>query len=94
MGATLIQKGSGSGNTSANASSYTYTFPSASTAGTLLVVMMSAVGGGADSFTTPSGWSRVALVQNSAGSYSYGALYYYANNPGGITSFKAQSGIA
>jgi hypothetical protein len=61
----------------------TLTLPSASTAGTLLIATFGASGG--DRGTTPAGWTKAAVggdtfVGNEA------ALYYYVNNPGGITS--------
>jgi hypothetical protein len=68
---------------STNGQTLTLTLPSASTAGTLLIATFSADGG--DRGSTPAGWTKAAVggdtfVGNQA------ALYYYVNNPGGISS--------
>ena len=68
---------------SVNNQTLTLTLPSASTAGTLLIATFSADGG--DPGSTPAGWTKAAT-----GGASFvgdqASLYYYANNPGGITS--------
>jgi len=56
-------------------------FPTASTAGTLLMATLASQKNG--TFTGPSGWVRaVRIGQTNADA----EIWYYANNPGGITS--------
>jgi hypothetical protein len=77
---TKLQTGS---VVSANNQTVTLTLPSASTAGTLLIATFSADGG--DRSSTPSGWTKAAVGGDTfAGNQA--ALYFYANNPGGISS--------
>jgi hypothetical protein len=68
---------------STSSQTITLTLPSPSTAGTLLVATFGADGG--DRGSTPAGWTKAAVggdtfVGNQA------AVYFYANNPGGISS--------
>ena len=57
------------------------TLPAASTAGTLLVATLA--GQKNSSFTAPTGWVRAA---NAGRANVEAEIWYYANNPGGITS--------
>ena len=68
---------------STNGGTLTLTLPSASTAGTLLIATFGADGG--DRGSTPAGWTKAAVGGDTfAGNQA--ALYYYVNNPGGISS--------
>jgi len=57
------------------------TLPSASTAGTLLIATLAA--GKSDSFSAPTGWVQAAGTNRTNADAE---IWYYANNPGGITS--------
>jgi hypothetical protein len=62
----------------------TLTLPAASTPGTMLTVQLANALATGASFTGPAGWSRaVTLSQTGNGTVE---IWYYPNNPGGITS--------
>ena len=62
------------------------TVPSASTAGDLLVATLGSGGPcGASPFTGPAGWVQASQTYDSTDCYDT-EIWYYANNPGGITS--------
>jgi hypothetical protein len=61
----------------------TPTLPVASTAGTLLVAVIRS-GPSGTAFTAPAGWVRANSVNR--GSASRSEIWYYPNNPGGISS--------
>ena len=66
------------------------TLSTASTAGTLLVAVITTAS--TNSVSGPSGWSRAAGTSSSSAGRA--DIWYYANNPGGITSatFSVASG--
>jgi hypothetical protein len=59
------------------------TLPAASTSGNLLIAVMSAAGD-STSPSAPGGWSQA--ITGSGGQARRVAIYYYTNNPGGISS--------
>ena len=61
----------------------TPTLPSASTAGTLLVAVLTNKTSG-NAFSAPANWVSAIVGSNSC--CGRAQIYYYANNPGGITS--------
>ncbi|MGH3847782.1 MAG: hypothetical protein ACRDS0_41160, partial [Pseudonocardiaceae bacterium] len=61
----------------------TATLPAASTAGTLLVAVIRS-GFSGSAFTAPANWVRANSVNR--GSASRSEIWYYPNNPGGISS--------
>src|SRR5262252_4032643 len=65
------------GATQVGTGSVAVTLSAASTAGNMLVACL--VNGPANTFTAPSGWSTAI-------SFSGAAIFYYPNNPGGITT--------
>jgi hypothetical protein len=89
-GAAIVQVQQGA-FASATSGSVTPTLPSASTAGTLLVAVM---GNGTNTaaFSAPAGWTQAVTANNAC--CGRVDIWYYANNPGGITSasFTAASG--
>ena len=66
----------------------TITLPSASQSGSLLVATVGAEG--STTLTAPAGWVRAA--QNTASGSDTNEIWYYPNNPGGITSVTFGSG--
>src|SRR5207237_1413877 len=76
MAFTLVQAGGPATGTG----SVTCTLPAASTAGTLLVATVENSGGTA--FSAPTGWVSAVGVGGTVRS----TIFYYAGNPGGITS--------
>jgi hypothetical protein len=86
----IVQVQQGTFATATNGS-ITPTLPSASTAGTLLVAVMGNNTSSA-AFSAPTGWAQA--VTGSATCCGRVDVWYYANNPGGITSatFTASSG--
>jgi hypothetical protein len=89
-GATIVKLQTGTLATSTSGS-VTPTLPSASTAGTLLVAVLTNKTNSV-AFTGPAGWTQ-AITGNNACCGRID-IWYYANNPGGITSaaFTASSG--
>lgn len=71
--------------------SVTPALPSASTAGTLLVAVLTNKSN-SPTWTAPTGWTQAVTSTNSC--CGRADIWYYANNPGGITSatFTASSG--
>jgi hypothetical protein len=70
----------------------TATFPAATTAGNFLGAFMSADNGSGTGWTFPAGWVQGVRVVAGSGSNSEDAvIYYYPNNPGGITSVRASN---
>lgn len=71
--------------------SVTPTLPAASTAGTMLVAVMGSGTNGA-AFSAPAGWAQAVTANNAC--CGRVDIWYYVNNPGGITSatFTASSG--
>jgi hypothetical protein len=72
----------------------TPTLPAASTAGTLLVATIKSLDS-ATAFTAPAGWVRANSTHQATASRT--EIWYYANNPGGISSVAfgvPQSAIA
>lgn len=84
MTASLVQSKSGSTGSS-NASSATVT-SSSTTAGNLLVAFVWVQGTSNVTLTAPSGWSQVGSSQGSGAGNATCGLFYYANNPGSLTS--------
>jgi hypothetical protein len=83
---TLVQTGTVGRVTGAGGVNVTLTLPSASTAGTLLIATVVA-GGDTSPITGPAGWTRA--IEGGNDPYLYEAdIYYYVNNPGGITTAK------
>jgi hypothetical protein len=79
-GPTLVQTGS---VITAATHTITLTLPGASTTGTLLIAMFS--GWGDNSSTNgPAGWTNA--IETSGGLSRRTSIWYYANNPGGISS--------
>ncbi len=64
------------------------TLPSNSTAGNLLVAVVT--NGSATALTAPSGWTAVASITNGTISEAY--IWAYFNNPGGLSSFTFAGG--
>lgn len=62
----------------------TPTLPAASTGGNLLVFTGRNNSGSAAGFAAPAGWTRAARIRLAASGWS--EIWYYANNPGGISS--------
>ncbi len=90
-GATVVQIQQGS-LAESNNGSLTVTLPSASTAGTLLVAAVSNEHLTSAPFSGPAGWTKaVTFFDTHDGTAE---IWYYVNNPGGITSatFTASSG--
>ncbi|HLY31262.1 MAG TPA: SGNH/GDSL hydrolase family protein [Ktedonobacterales bacterium] len=85
MAFALVQSAKAGGNSGASASA---TFGSATAAGNLLVLIIVATKNPGDvDFTPPSGWSQAgSTVHDDVFISLSGACFYYANNPGGITS--------
>lgn len=79
-------------NANANASSLTATFASGTTAGTLLVAGTMTYDATA-SQTMPSGWVQVASI-TAGGAVGKASLWYYPNNPGGITGVTVANSAA
>jgi hypothetical protein len=65
------------------AGNVTPTLPSASSSGTLLVATLTNKTA-ANTFSAPAGWTSAVVGNNSC--CGRAQIYYYANNPGGITS--------
>jgi hypothetical protein len=88
--AAIVRLQQGTFATATNGS-ITPTLPGASTAGTLLVAVMGN-NTSAASFSAPAGWAQA--VTGNASCCGHVDIWYYANNPGGITSatFTASSG--
>lgn len=72
--------------TSGNTNTVTLT---STTAGNLLVAFLHTEDGGTSTFTMPANWTQVGSTVNAAGDNA-SAMYYYVNNPGGITSVACQ----
>jgi len=89
-GATIVNLQTGTLATSTSGS-VTATLPSASTAGTLLVATLTNKTNTV-AFTAPSGWTQAVTGNNLCCGRT--DIWYYVNNPGGITSatFTAVSG--
>lgn len=91
-GATVVKIRTGTYTSSTNGS-VTLTLSTASTAGTLLVAVLTNGDTGADAtFSGPSGWTpAVQTFQSCCGDVE---VWYYPDNPGGITSatFTASAG--
>jgi hypothetical protein len=86
----LVQTGTVGRVTGSGGVNVTLTLPSASTAGTLLVATVVS-GGDTSSISGPVGWTRA--VEGGNDPYLYEAdIYYYVNNPGGITTAKFSDG--
>jgi hypothetical protein len=81
-GATIVNLQTGSLATG-TAGSVTPMLPSASTAGTLLVATLTNKTA-ANAFSAPAGWTSAGVANNAC--CGRVQIYYYANNPGGITS--------
>jgi hypothetical protein len=79
-GPALVQTGSVVTSSTRN---ITLTLSSGSTSGNLLIATISGYGDSSNS-TGPAGWT--SAVQTSGGGNRRTAIWYYANNPGGITS--------
>lgn len=81
----LVQSNDASGNSGASA---TASFPAATTAGNLLVLLVSAAKNPGDvTFTPPAGWVQAGTTLHDDVFISVStAVYLYPNNPGGITS--------
>jgi len=77
-GPRLVQAENGNGPGGTN----TFHFPSATTAGSTLVVMLDADAG--SEYALPSGWVLAASMPPGAGDSQ--AIYFYPNAPGGIDS--------
>src|SRR5436309_14928044 len=80
VSATTIAKVQ-SGSIATGPTGATATLATASTAGNLLVATVAAQASTA--FTAPSGWAR---GPSTTASNAHAEVWYYANNPGGITS--------
>lgn len=65
--------------------------PGASTAGNLLSIKLISSQGTA-TWTLPAGWQQAESVQN--GGVSHSEIWYYPNNPGGITSVTCTSSLS
>jgi hypothetical protein len=70
------------------AASATATFGGPTKAGSLLVAFMSD-GSGVAAATFPAGWVKAASNLGGSGTQEGAVVYYYENNPGGITSVSA-----
>ena len=92
-GATIVQIQLGT-EASANNGSISPTLPAASTQGTLLVAVLENGTSSSAPFSAPAGWSKAVSSSNSCCGTS--EIWYYPNNPGGISSatFTASSGTA
>lgn len=91
-GATIVELQAGT-YVSASAGSITPTLPSASIAGsTLVAVVSNGFTSSQKTFTAPTGWT--SAVQTYNGCCGEVEIWYYVNNPGGISSatFTAGSG--
>jgi hypothetical protein len=71
------------------AGSVTPTLPNSSSAGNLLVASLADSSSGS-SFGAPAGWARAATVDSTSG---HAEIWYYANNPGGISSAAFSAGL-
>jgi hypothetical protein len=89
-GATILNLQTGTLATSTSGS-VTASLPSASTAGTLLVATLTNKTN-TIAFTAPTGWTQAVTANNACCGRT--DIWYYVNNPGGITSatFTATSG--
>ena len=91
-GATIVKVQNGTYG-SATTGTVTLTLPSASIAGTMLVAVLSnGRTSGQKKFTAPTGWTFANQTFNAC--CGEVEIWYYANNPGGISSvtFTASSG--
>jgi hypothetical protein len=79
-GPALVQKGS---VVTSATTTVTLTLSSASTAGNLLIATLSGYGN-SNNASGPAGWT--SAVQTSGGGTRRTAIFYYANNPGSISS--------
>jgi hypothetical protein len=87
MAYSIVQSKTVSGNSGTHAN---FSLNAASTAGNLLVlIVMASKNPGAVTFTPPTGFTQVGTTQDDPLFVEIsGAVYYYANNPGGITSMN------
>lgn len=91
MAISLVQ--SKSAFTNAATASLTVTPNAATTAGNLLLLVVSRGAGSTDpTFTAPAGWVSLGAVKYSDGwNATSGQAWYYPNNPGGIASVTVTS---
>ena len=92
VAAGTIAKVQDSAVATGTAGTVTATYPAATTAGNLLVATV-AYAGVTPGFSAPTGWVRAVSKASTLGETE---IWYYANNPGGITSvaFTFTSGVA
>jgi collagen type I alpha len=87
--ASIARVQSGTAATASSSSSLSVTMTSPSTAGTLLVVTLS---GGGTFTTAASGWVQ-AKAQAGAANSQGAAIWYYSDNPGGVSSVTFTSTV-
>jgi hypothetical protein len=88
MAATVVQRGTVASVVAVGSPTITPTFSSGSTAGNLLICVSGFAAQGGHSPAGPSGWTVAVDTSVSAtGGYTvHATIWYYPNNPGGITS--------
>lgn len=88
--AAFVQKGT----VASGSSTVTPTLPGSSTSGNLLVATIVDINSGcaSDNITAPAGWTRAATICR--GGTGPLQLWYYPNNPGGISSVAFSTGSA
>ncbi len=93
MAPLLVQSQRAAGNSGTSAS---VTLPVASTAGNLLVLLVDAWrNAGNVVFTPPANWTQAgATTQDNVYIGATAAQYYYANNPGGLTTIAVTLDVA
>lgn len=83
---------------SVTSNSVTATFGSGTTAGNLLVAYLANGDSGTDfsgaTLSMPAGWVSVGVRHTASGNAYTGQVFYYPNNPGGITAVVGTSSIS